>query len=222
MKCENAKIVMMDLIYDEINEENELLLKEHVKRCSSCRHELADLRDSSDMLQTWQDKTPKLKMVFTEEKKRSMSSKQMKYYLGYPAAAAAVLLIFLSLANFKISNEDGNFNLSMSLTQQESKQTTGDQYVTYDDIKKLQNENLLLTNALIEERDREQNADNYRIINELAKGMEQRRQGDMDAILTSFTEYQQNNNERLYQTNQNFLDLLQYSGVQLKRDNKDN
>ena len=210
---------MMDLLYDEISEENNKDLQEHLNQCSACRQEVAELRDSTEMLGAWPDKTPKVKMVFTEEKKKSAFTKKVGQYLRYPIAAAAVFLIVLSLANFEISRENGEFHLSMGLTKNNSVEMSN-QYVTFEDIKKLQNENILLTSRLVEEKTNEQNADNYRLMSQLAKGIEDQRQNDIDAILTSFTRYQQSNNERLYQTNQNFLDLLQYSSsVELKRDN---
>ncbi len=204
---------MMDLLYDEISDSDAMALKEHLSVCTDCRNNYDDVRDGSDMLKAWPDRFPKVKMLFSEDRKPFSFRK----YLKVPAIAAAAVLVLLSLANLRISSSNGEIRFSMSLLPQSSARDGN--YVTYDDLKKIQDENMFLTNQIINEKYKEQGADNYRVMNQLARGLEQQRQEDMETIMTSFVRYQQTNNDRLEKTNQNFLDLLHYTDIKLKRDN---
>jgi len=209
---------MMDLIYNEIGDREERELKEHLSECSSCRQDLEELQGTRDTLKQWPDSEAKVTLVFAERQTKTVHAPRPLWQQGlrWTASAAAVLLVMLSLVSIRYSSSNGNVQFSMGWFSSPA-QTDNSQFVTKEELQQSQREQILYTSSMIDEKYREQSTDNYTMINELVEGLETQRREDLEVILTSFSRYQQSNNEKIYRTNQNFLDLLKYTGVEIQR-----
>jgi predicted anti-sigma-YlaC factor YlaD len=112
MRCEEIQERFVDLIYSKKDVPPEdAEIQEHLRTCSACRDELAELKQTRNCLQLWKDESP-LRSVAAARHKTSMASRFRWKYLRYAAIAAMLILCILAIANTQIAwNKDG-FSIS--------------------------------------------------------------------------------------------------------------
>ncbi len=110
MRCEDVKERFVELLYDEPGTPPASPeLRGHLASCPACRRELAELQETRSALAAWTDEAPLRPILLPRADRASTPRRPMFFrYLGYAAAAAAVALAFLALANAEITwNRDG-------------------------------------------------------------------------------------------------------------------
>ncbi|MDZ7375477.1 MAG: zf-HC2 domain-containing protein [candidate division KSB1 bacterium] len=139
MNCEQSRSLMMDYLYDELADEDRQLLEAHVTNCRSCHQELAALRQTSAILQQWEDADPDFHLVMVAPKISFME--RLKELLSVPrrrlarfalGAALALMIAFivLAIANTEISYRSGEFSFRISLLPRAVPPSTVDTMMT--------------------------------------------------------------------------------------------
>jgi hypothetical protein len=213
----------MDYLYEELSESDAKILEQHLKKCKSCKEELVSLKNTSNVLQQWEDIDPKLKLVFVQEKKTLLNlfnpklnwkpGKLQKFGFGL-AMGLASLLIVMALANTRVSIKNGNFELSASLFSRQSQPSAEMAPVTEAALTEFQIQNIALFERLIQESEERRRAELARTFTELARSVDYQRNADMRLLGQGFDEVQYNTIQRLERTDQKLNDLLHYLSQQ--------
>ena len=108
MHCEEIREHFIELIYGETGDSPAIPeAHEHLRTCSACRQELAELTQTREYLRYWKDESPPSNLVIAGSG-AGMRRKFNWRYLRYAAIAAMLVLCFLALTNAQISlNRDG-------------------------------------------------------------------------------------------------------------------
>ncbi len=222
MKCEDFKLLMIDLMYDEISPDDRGKLENHLKSCKSCKEKFSALKATSNTLKRWEDIEPKVNLTFVNESKNFFAGfvekiRPVRILYGLGIACASILII-LSVANTNISVKDGNFNLQMSLF----KTSPGEQErgkVTKMDLEELRRENINLVSNLLEEYSKQQRVETAMLFDEFYKNIEYKRQTDLKFVSSALQQVHYGAEQRLDQTDRALSSLIRYVNVQAQSGN---
>ena len=219
MNCEDIKTLLVDYLYNELEDDNAKILEQHLKKCKTCKEELASLKNTSNVLQQWQDIDPKLKLVFVQEKKSFFSllnpklnwkpGKFQKFGFGL-AIGLASLLVVLALTNTRISVKNGNFELSASLFSRPVQPSTEMAPITEAALTEFQMQNIALFERLIRENEELRQAEIARKFADLVRTGDYQRNADLRLLGKGFDEVQLNTIRRLERTDQRLNDIMRY------------
>lgn len=230
MTCEEAKYLLMDYLYDEMNAENHLEFERHLKACESCSQELANFRQTSQQLQKWDDVPPALNLTFVDQQSRFSASIHRRWQGFFRldwswgrrlAVGLAVILLGFSLTNFKAEWKNGDFNVKMSLWPQAAeKQQIADLPLQQEELAAYQKEQLMLMNQMIKaSEERQRKAMTMSLIN-FADELETRRKSDLSLVGTSFEQLQFQTKRELKQTRQSLDGLIKIMQVSSPQSNQ--
>jgi hypothetical protein len=68
MKCNEIKDKMMDYLFNELSEDENKLIKTHLKSCKECSTELENFSSTVKVMEKWPEIEPEEKMVFVTPK----------------------------------------------------------------------------------------------------------------------------------------------------------
>ena len=199
MTCKEAKQFIMGYLYQEISTEQRKIIDAHLASCDSCRNEFAALKNTSTILQSWEEVEPKLNLVFMKETDSVWQQLALKLrsYFGSGehwgrrvAYGLAIVLIILSIANLEISFADGNFRLKMSLWPKSEPVQVLNQPITENDLLTFKKDQLFLMNQLIETSETKQRRDMLLSFTDFAQELERQRKSDMVLVGTSLEQLQ--------------------------------
>lgn len=104
MRCDEIQERFVELLYEErgtppASEE----LRAHLASCSSCRAELAALRDTQSMLREWQDEAP-LRPALIPVPSRPAATRRYRWLrpVRYAAIAAMLVISLMAITNSQI------------------------------------------------------------------------------------------------------------------------
>ena len=205
MKCEDAKLLFMDYLYEELEQENVMSFENHMKNCEQCASELASLQQTQKIFHTLPEVEPTETLVFHEVQTRprfagwrqlipTFRLPQLSFArLGVGLALAMVgLLVIGSLTNLEVKYKDSEFAVKMSLFPKAEQQLTPE--LREELLAQLREEN----NAVLTNYMQEQQLKNER---------------KLDVVLASYT-------EQLERQRQNDLKLIG-RGMDVMRQNQD-
>lgn len=187
MKCTIKKEDLIAFIYEEIDEKKKRMIEEHIKNCPECAGEIAALKKDSNILQKWRVNVPEMDLKFSGEKpavipsgkNRSLKTRVLRTGSMF-AAAAAIILVVLSLLNFKVEYDGSGFSVSMSLWGRgDDVQITEDLLAKLEDNQRRTEEFILQAVAVSEERMR---VERLKITSELIDSIQKQRAVDMVTI----------------------------------------
>jgi predicted anti-sigma-YlaC factor YlaD len=210
MSCDKYKTLMMDSLFDEISAEDQKKLDDHLKSCPSCKEEFTEMQQTVKTLEKWPDENP----AGRTEKRRNIlplfpgSSSKFKRNIIRIAAAAAVLLLCLSLANFRLSWSSGKFDISFSMFGSPERYTANDKTAQKSN---LTHEDVRLIMDLISSQSRRQQSETAAVLTDFYKAMELKRQADMTAVAQGMRFIQDDTQQKLGSTNEVLTRLIQYS-----------
>ncbi len=123
MKCDTAKSLLMDYLYEELAAEDSGGFEQHLKACESCRVELKSLQQTQKILRTLPEVEPGERFVFSETPKKNwFSGLQFAWpqfsiaKLGYAAGLAVITFLLIgSLVNLQVQHDQNGFAVKMSL-----------------------------------------------------------------------------------------------------------
>ncbi len=205
MKCEKIRALMMDYIYDELQEKDGAAFEEHLKKCSECREEVESLNVTSDILQQWEEPEHDVRMIVVRDKvslfdklKELLNGgffKPNKIAFGF---TCAFLFLFLLLAagNTEISVKNGDFSIHMALFDH-AEQPVDDDPKSDRLVEELVKQNFQLVNTLIEQSEERQNEKLAFILTSFKKELEQQRYKDLKAIQYGIKDMQKNTYQQI-------------------------
>lgn len=209
MSCDIYKTLMMDSLFDEIAAEDQKKLDGHIKNCPSCEKELAEMKQTVNTLEKWPDENPApIKKRRTILPMFKNSSSKIKQNLSRIAVAAAVLLLCLSLANFRLSYSQDKFELSFSLFGN-SEQSAGEKQVMRAN--NLTQEDVRLIVDLIDSANRKQQAEAAAVLSDFYKAVEMKRQADMMVVARGMRSIQDDTQRKFGAANEVLTKLINYS-----------
>ena len=179
---------LVSLLYGELPSREAQQVKKHLKTCSSCQQAYQELQNTSKLLRTWEDATPKQNFVFVTEhasrwetwkEKIHMLSWGRRLALGIPAAIV-VLLVSLAALNVRFSHHEGEWEIGFGLIPS-SEPTDQDKHVM-EAIDQMQKENAVLFARLIQESEYRQERKWQQMLAQFAQNIESRRQQDLRLV----------------------------------------
>ena len=225
MKCNDLKPLFMDFIYDEISDDDRSLFLAHLSVCESCQRELESLRQTSHILQQWEDVNPDFNVVMVTEQATWLSRlkdgverllpKQKKLAYGF-AYAAIILFLLLAIANTEISYRQGEFNMSMGLFSEPASRQQTDNYLTKEFIDQLQKENFYLMSTLLEQSEAKQRKEMASAILQLRQDFETKRLEDLNLVGVGLNNIEENTVRQLRRTDNSLNEIIQYINAQRK------
>ena len=227
MKCDNIHPLILDFLYEEINEENKKILQLHLNECDKCREQVESLKNTSKILQQWEDVEPDFNLVLMTEKvtrlenlKRALKNflqERRKSVFGLAYGFVAVFLL-LALANTEISYQQGNFKMSMGLFSKPSdlNQNEAKQIITNQLVEKLQQENYYLMKTMIEQSEARQRKQLQSSLVQLNKDLEQRRIKDLNLIGSGLNNFERNTYKKIERIDNSLYELFRPVNSQQK------
>jgi len=223
MTCEEAKNYFMDYLYQEIDDEGRKTLEAHLNSCESCRNEMAALKNTSTILQSYEEVDPRLNLIFVKESESVWQKirEQVENYLGSGthwgkrlAYGLAIILICLSLLNMEISWEDGHFAFKMSLWPRSESTQFQESAITKNDLIEFQKDQILLMNKLIDASEAKQRREMILTLTDFTQEIERKRKSDFIVLGTSMEQLQFQTDQQLQLTNQSLDGLFKLINVQ--------
>lgn len=217
MKCEDIKLLMIDAIYQEIDPGNRKILDRHLEQCNTCLGEFSSLQATAHLLGQWANNEPKMNLVFLKESNSWFHEfagrfRFQKLAIGVGIAFASLLLI-LSLANTRITYQNGDFDLQLSLFESSYDSDQGHNRVTREDMNQFKEENLALIRQLIEANNLQRHQEMELILTKFANDFERKRQADLRLVSSSLNHVQYDAKTRFEHTNRMLNDLIKISTI---------
>lgn len=215
MKCDDTKLAMMDLLYDEIESETEKLLRTHFAACEECRREYETLSRTSLTLQALPQAAPLRSLVFVEARPSwTQSLKNLLFpehaprwgRLAFGLSAAVVsALVTSAILNLEISAGGGQFSYRTSLMPRPVVEVS-EQYKNQL-AEQLRLENREMVAQLVQAHYQKQQAEFDRTLVNFATEFNRQRQQDILLLGQGLEKVEQNTVNRLQQTDR-ILDQL--------------
>ncbi len=114
MNCSISKEQLIGYHYQELAKAELLDFEKHLPQCESCQKELAELSQTSQILQAWPAENSDIKMVFMEEKvvRRSQTWDWVGATTGRRWSFAAAAMLAIVMMVFGVLQYDRKFNRS--------------------------------------------------------------------------------------------------------------
>ena len=227
MKCDNIHPLIIDFLYDEISEENKKILQIHLKKCDNCRKEVESLKNTSKILQRWEDVEPDFNLVMVTEKVgwiENIKERLQKFLpksrkIGYGLAYGFIgIFLLLALANTEISYQQGNFKMRMALFSKQSKQNQNkaNEILSNQFVEKLQQENYYLMKTMIEQSEARQRKQWQSSLVQFNQNLEQKRIQDLNLIGSGLSDFEKNTYKRIQRIDNSLYELIQPVNSQQK------
>ena len=218
MTCEEKQTDLISLVCGELPPDKKIVLEEHISECSLCDASEQDLTETASILRKWRDEDPNLNLTFLQLpesnflKIRNIFSGQFTGFrkFGYGFAFAALLFIsFAALFNTELTIADGRFSLSMGLSRDKDAEIRNIDYpqgYTASD-----QEFLLQVNQRILASEEKQRKETAQVLAEILRGLEYRRQNDLQLVSSGLQSIQQGTIVELRRNNKLLVDLIKVS-----------
>jgi len=219
MNCEQAQSLLMDYLYDEISDEDRLLFQAHLSQCESCQQELESLRQTSTLLQQWEDVTPDFNVVMVTEKVSWLGRlvQGIGNYLPKPrkiaagvAIAVAGLFLLLAIANTEISYRQGEFKMSLGLFSKPADRGTTVSTVDPQWVEQLQKQNYYLMNSLIQQSEQRQRKELASAVLQLRQELERQRIEDLNLVGFGLDDIKQTTYRQIRRTDESLNQLMKF------------
>jgi DNA anti-recombination protein RmuC len=210
----------MDILYEEADEKVIARVKDHMKSCDGCRAEFEALKETSAVLQKWEDVDPDMNMVFVREQNAFWSNLRERFRisparLGYGfALGAAALFLMLALANTEIRYDQGSFSMRFGIMKSNDSAKT---VSTMDQalLTSLQEQNMQLMSRMIEQSEQRQRQQLISALNQFSNNYQDVRSSDLKTVGTSLDEIERELYRRLEKrTNEQYNDLIRQINFQ--------
>jgi hypothetical protein len=215
----------MDYIYDEISDKDRSLFLAHLSQCQACQKELAALKQTSNILQRWEDVDPDFNVVMLMEKVSWFSKMKgalaslfptpKRFVYGFATVIVGVFLL-LAIANTEISYRKGEFKMSLGLFSKPPAKTTVDDALTQQLIQKLQQENFYLTSSLIQQSEARQRKELASNILKLKQDFEHQRVEDLNMVGFGLDNIEKNTFRKIESTDKSLNEIIRLINAQSK------
>ncbi len=109
MNCADAKLILVDLLYGELNAAEATSAREHLAECASCRQELARLESSREQLNRVTERPVRIDLarLCLRGAEQWERSRRRWRRIGYAAAAAVILIGIFVARQVRFEVQDG-------------------------------------------------------------------------------------------------------------------
>ena len=223
MKCKDMPEQLVSLLYGELEADEKKRVKDHIKKCASCRQAYQELQSTTNILEKWEDVAPKGHFVFVKEptsvfnrwrERFSELTGWSKAAVGIPAFAV-ICLVFLSFLNFRATRNETGWHVAFSLVPQKGQAVDNAQLM--GDIRQLQNETLMLTSQMIRDSEIRQKRETALQLTNYAQNYETQRREELRLVGRSMEDLYQLTEGRFNQTSNALNEFIQLSGYNIER-----
>lgn len=225
MNCNDLKPLFMDFLYDEISDKDRSLFVAHLSECDSCQQELRALKQTSHILQRWENVDPDFNVVMVTEQISWFSHvkhrlthlipKPKKVVYGFVYAAIGIFLL-LAIANTEVSYRQGEFKMSTGLFSKPASPQKTDEYLTKEFIEQLQKENYYLMSSLLERSESRQRKEMASAILQLRQDFERKRIEDLNLVGVGLNNIEENTFRQFKRTDNSLNEIIRYINAQNK------
>lgn len=211
MKCKDYKLLMMDMIYDEISPNNKEKLENHIQHCDDCRQKYEELVSIPNFLNQWEDEPVPVQLTFTQEENSwaTILNKLIpdfgmvkKIGLGF-----ASILFIMALFNTKIEINDDGFSFQTALIR--SQETNSKEAsLTPEMLEKIQYENYKLTTQLLESYQARDEKQTLVMMENLLTEMRKERGREYEELLGTINHAYKANDLRIQQTSHTVDEII--------------
>jgi hypothetical protein len=216
MTCDDIKILLVDLLYNEIAPESEKLVRGHLQNCTACRSEYAALSNTSLTLKAWENEEPHLNLVFVKESASWLAALKEKLFpagaprwgkLAWGFALGLGAVFFVSaLLNVEVSFSEGKFAYRASLVPRRPTIAEIDSQL----VRRIQEQNREVLNQMLAAGQQQQRLELNRTLAQFATEINRQRTNDLLLVGRGLEEVQENTTTRL-ERNQEMLNRLMQS-----------
>jgi len=206
MKCKDAKLVLMDYLFEELDAPQMRSLDNHIESCESCRTEINDLKSTRKILQELQDESASAPS--TQPYVRPVNIDQGRYgvlpmWTLKWGIAAAILLFFTLIARPEMTIGKSGFELSFRNQGTGQLDTTlAANFETY------KNETIQMMALMLEENTKRNRREALLTYASMAQNLERQRANDLERIDNGFQTIEKNTKLDQVRTNGMILDLI--------------
>lgn len=223
MNCNQIQPLFMDFLYDEISDDDRQMVQAHLSDCDSCQRELDSLRQTSQLLQQWEEVDPDFNVVMVTEKVSWLSRlkgwvtkllprpKKIAYGLAY--SFVGVLLV-LAVANTEISYRQGEFNIRMGLFSKPTPLQATDNLATQQLLERLQKDNYILMSSLIQQSETRQRKEIASALIQLRQDVERQRVEDLSLVGFGLDNVEKNTVRQMRKTDNSLNELIRLINAQ--------
>eukprot|EP01156_Anaeramoeba_ignava_P020927 Anaeramoba_ignava/c17637_g1_i1.p2 GENE.c17637_g1_i1~~c17637_g1_i1.p2 ORF type:complete len:222 (-),score=31.94 c17637_g1_i1:1406-2071(-) len=211
MKCKDFKIMMMDFLYEEINQDDKAKFEQHLQECAECRAEFEAMKTMPDFLNKWQDESAPVQITFTAEEstiaellKRLIPDFSNMKKAGF---AFATVLFVMALFNTKIEMKDGNFSFETHLLPQKEVALTSNE-LSPEVMEQLRYENFKLTSQLLENYEAKDDKKTMLLMNNLVDEIRTERSQEYNNLVGTVNQAYQTNDYQIRQTNHTVSEIV--------------
>ena len=223
MKCKDMPEQLVSLLYGELEADEKKRVKDHIKKCASCRQAYQELQSTTNILEKWEDVTPKGHFVFVNEPTSVVSRWKERFseLTGWSKAAvgvpafAVICLVFLSLLNFRATRDETGWHVAFSLAPQ--KLQTIDNVQLIENMRQLQDETLMLTSQMIRDSEIHQKRETAFQLTNYAQNYETQRREELRLVGRGMEDLYKFTEGRFNQTSNALNEFIQLSGYNIER-----
>jgi len=220
MKCNDMPEKLAALLYNELDTKEAGRVQKHLERCQSCKQAYQELQSTTQLLGKWEDATPNMNFVFVKDTHSRLQTwiqkmRQLRWPVriawGIPAVAL-LFLVALSVTNFRASSQNGNWEVSFSLTPQQN--ATQPETVNQAALQAMQEEMAVMVSGLIEESESRQRVQSQRALARFTQDIESQRRQDLRMVGLGLEGLQRSTQGQLNQTSGMIQDLIRMTSYQ--------
>jgi hypothetical protein len=206
MQCKEYHILILENIYQEIDQEDKNKLESHLRECVACREEYEELKKTLGLMKRWKDETPEDQVKLLKRAKIIPFKPNFKRIARQFALAAAAILLFFSILNFNLSVTSERFDITFSLFGISNEEDNGYKFAREDP-------QLQVILRLIDAENKRQNAEIAVMLTDFYQAVEMKRQVDLKVISQGIESIRNTTDRRLNSTDEILHGLIQFTGA---------
>ncbi len=219
MKCKDYKILMMELLYNEISDENRTKVQNHLSECSECHAEYKEMQKIPNFLNEWENETVPVQISFAADEnsiieffKNLIPNFTIIKRTGF---VFATLFFVLAIFNTKIEIKDGDFSFETSLLKRNDQPANLE--FSPEMLEQIKYENFKLTSQLLDNYQVKDEKQTLLLLNNLVTEIRKERNQDYNNLVGTVNKAYSNNDYRIRQTNhtvEEIIDLINQPNIQ--------
>lgn len=207
MNCNDAKIKMMDFLYEELDPSEKEQFLAHADQCAGCKAEIRELGGAGQLLRSLPGEHPRKPVALPVSGPAAASPRKAIWKpVQYALAAVFLLLVTASMANLQVQYDGDGFQMNMGLFQPQPQAQTG---ITEEQMHYIlaEREAMLIEHFRQEQQEQEEHF--TLALNEFMSAVDEQRAGDLELIAMELYRLEEQTGYQLTQTDLLLYDLIE-------------
>ncbi len=220
MNHEEARLLYMDYLFDEISDEERTKLENYLDQHPELKNELEGLSDTSDILNHMPVDEPTEKLIIVSSKAEEEAKPVKVWYMNrfvqtFSGVAAAIVILFMGAAITQpnISIGDEGFSMAFGTPEVVNEPVQSEPTFTADQvqsiIQQVQADNAQRMTELVSALQTDQQAQFSQSLNEFANFLNDQRNQDLQLISLGFDRLEESTYNKFRQTDEVIGELIQ-------------